>query len=87
MTLSELNTYFLNKRKDKLTTLGSKTVPEAFETNISYPRPWANPRILSKTKAFQIVRNLKLPVEFEAFTCQGMNFTNTFIELTLTKFI
>lgn len=69
MTLTELNAYFHNKRKDDLPTLGNGHVSET----IDYPKPWANPRILSQTATYQIVRNLKLPVELEATYHQGID--------------
>ncbi|KAI7891006.1 uncharacterized protein EV154DRAFT_509714 [Mucor mucedo] len=63
MTLTELNAYFSNKRKENVPTLGYETVPVS---SVEFPRPWANPRILSETTAYQIVRNSKLPVELKA---------------------
>lgn len=68
MTLTKLNAYFMNKRQENVPMLGHETVPAP---HVSYPRPWANPQILSETIAYQILRTSKLPAEFKVDLDQG----------------
>ncbi|KAI9263643.1 hypothetical protein EDC94DRAFT_607372 [Helicostylum pulchrum] len=64
MTQSKLDSYLSNKDVTALESLGQGTT-ESSGSIVSYPWPWANPKILSKTDAYEVTRHLILPVEFQ----------------------
>lgn len=75
MTQSKLDSYLSNKDATALECLGQQTT-ESSGSIASYPWPWADPNILSKTDAYQVTRYIKLPIEFQnlAFHCKLFSF-------------